>query len=461
LEASRTEVALQAVCRDGSRAADLREEIGYEEVPLFQFAVFFDKVLEIHPGQDMDITGRIHSNDTLRLFPISHGDVRLHDWVTSPVTVEGCAQPGDPPTVAFPKADGSGPGTALALGGTGFQPLHRMLPGWDSWSKAHRVAYGDQGGTCGRVKPLALPLKGGVGAHALIEWRSAADDLSLRLRKFAWRADLIYKDGGWKDADLRSLSLPSITRPPGPKAPMDGSRVTFWDARDTVMVKAIPVDVERLLVRGRDSVIFLFDSLPDASQGGRDAGGFMLYNAAALSRPLTVATNSRLYVWGDYNTAPGYDRGGGSRGPYPAALAADLITQLSNEWDGREHPRGSTHTYGKAVIEKNPAARTTLNACLLAGMVERGGSWSGQGGYQNFIHFIENWRSVDFVFTGSAAGLWSSRVSTGTVSSLYYFPPVRRWAFDPMYRGLGHMPPATPRVASPRLASWEMARGAW
>lgn len=456
-EAARTDVGVAVSCRqdDGAQAVSLKEEVRFEEIPIFQFAVFFDGVLEIHPGQDMDITGRIHSNDTLRIFP-AKGTLRLHDWVTSPAVIEGkAATLGG--LAAFPLADGSGPGAPLALDGASFQPLHRLITGWDAWQHGHRVAYGDRAGACGRVEPLSLPLKGVADAHALIDWRSESDGEDLRRRKFAWRADLVYRDG-WKDRGLQAVSLPGATRPPEERVVLEGGRVVFWEGRDSLMVKVIPVDMRRLQQRAGDSVIYLHDALSDASQGGRDVGGFLLHQGRSLQRPLTVASNSRLYVWGDYNTEPGYQSGAGPRGPYPAALVGDVLTLLSNEWDARDHPRGSTHTTGRAIKAKNPGASATLNACVLAGMGERGGSWSGQGGYHNFIHFIENWKAVDFRFSGSTACLWSSRLSRGAVTTAYYFPPVRKWAFDPMYRGLQHMPPATPRVVTPRLTSWELAR---
>jgi hypothetical protein len=145
----------------------------------------------------------------------------------------------------------------------------------------------------------------------------------------------------------------------------------------------------------------------------------------------------------------------GRRGAFPAALVSDAYTQLSNEWDGTEYPK---HTRYVGVKGKNARARAVLNACLMTGLPERNGSWSGQGGYHNLVHFMEDWTGVVFEFSGSAVAMWSSRVSTGPTSLDHYMPPIRKWAFDPLYGRIENMPPATPRLAGPRLTAWENVR---
>lgn len=456
VETAVTEVGIEVACRDGrSRSATLREEVAYAELPVFQFAVFFERVLEIHPGQDMEIRGRVHSNDTIRLYP-GNAAVDFHDWITSARTVEaGRAGWAAHAWVGFPRLDPAGPDARFDIPNVPFRPLHEVVPSWAAWSQAHRVAYGNRAGVCGAVERLELPLGGVPRPRDLIEWRDPGDGAALQARKFAWRASLIWKDGAWHDRDMRPASLSDPARLPPAKVIAVGGRVTFWDGRDTLMVRLVPIDVRRLQQREGDSLVYLHDRLVDAGQRGRDVGGFLLYNARRLERPLTIASNSRLYGWGDFNVDSSYTGPDGARSAWPAALVCDAYTQLSNEWDGREYPAGARYA---PVLAKNPRARAVLNACLMAGMPERRGSWSGQGGYHNLVHFLEDWSGTVFEFSGSAAAMWSSEVSTGFTSIEFYLPPVRRWAFDPMYRKLANMPPATPRLVGPKLASWELAR---
>lgn len=461
LEVSKTDVDIGVACREGDRQAiTLKENVSFQEVPIFQFAVFFDRVLELYPGADMDITGRIHSNDTVRVFP-SQNRLRMHDWVTSATVITGqYSKDNTPSWAAFPLMDGSGPDDYISFSNKAHQPLHAIIPAFDAWQKEHRVAYGERAGGCGRVDRLELPVKGLTDPHALIEWRDpAADGSELRRQKYAWRADLIRRGGAWLDNDLRPAVLvqdpASITHA---KAAKDASgRVTFWNAQDGIQVRLVPIDVARLQQRPGDSIVYLHDYLPDPLQGGRDVGGFFLYNGKALKRPLTIASNHRVYNWGDFNTAPEYKQADGTRSPWPASLVADYFIQLSNEWDGtqfsKSQPRG-----GSPIKSRNPSARTVLNGCVMAGMNAKNGSWTLQGGYQNLIHFMEDWGGVPFQYSGSTVCLWSATTPTGEYSTSWYFPPLRPWKFDPMYKRMENMPPGTPRLVAPRLNSWEVSR---
>jgi hypothetical protein len=460
LEVAKTDVDIGVSCHeDDGQAITLNENVSFQEVPIFQFAVFFDRVLELYPGANMDITGRMHSNDTLRVFP-SQMNLRMYDWVTSATVITGqYSKDGTPSWEAFPLMDGSGPDALMSFSNKTHRPLHEIIPAWDSWQKNHRVAYGDHAGGCGHVGRLELPVKGVADPHALIDWRDPYDADDLRRQKYAWRASLIYKDG-WKDNGLAPAVLaPDPIGISSPKAPKDagGVRVSFWNAQDDIMLKLLPVNVAMLQQRGDDSVIYLYDSYPDPAQGGKDVGGIFLYNGKTLKRPLTIVTNSRMYEWGNYNVDSAYVLPGGKKGPYPAALVSDYYTQLSNEWDGvlfdKALPGG-----GPSIKGKKADASVTLNTCIMAGMTEKNGSWTGQGGYQNLIHFVENWVGVPLAYSGSTVCLWSSRTALGAYSTAFYGVPTRPWAFDPMYKRMENMPPGTPRLVSPKLNSWEISR---
>jgi hypothetical protein len=455
LEVARTNMDIQVQCQEGSnRALKINENVSFQEIPIFQFAVFFDKVLELHNGPPMELTGRVHSNDTIKIWP--PGSLKLHDWLTSPAVIMGRRSG----KVSMPKMDGTGPDDGVAFTNPELLPLEDLYPDWPEWKKNHRVAYGNQGGSCGSVEKLAVPLKGMGNPHILIDWREPDDTYELKRQKYAWRANLIYKDGQWLDNNLHSINIQSPkkwwSRRPAMGGKTDPTRITFWDNRENLMVEVISIDMAILQQRPKDSIVYLYDENIDPDQSDRDIGGFLITNGDRLLRPLTVVTNSRVYMWGDYNTDSSYIPASGGRSPFPAAIICDAYTQLSNQWNPVDYTRGNK--WSKKIQSWNSNEVTVLNACIMSGMPAVNGSWSGQGGYHNFIRFMEDWSNVPFEYSGSTVAIWDFKISQGGMSRTWYTPPIRKWAFDPMYRDLKNMPPGTPRVVSPSLNSWELAR---
>jgi Tfp pilus assembly protein PilX len=486
---NRTNIDIQSSCsRSMQNAQTLLENVDFSETPIFQFAAFFEKQLEISNGPQMDIAGRVHSNDVVLLRP-NVGPLYLHDWVTAVNEVQvarfvaGTGKTGSASNVGFPLSDTGADDaqdwnsstTPRALG------LAPAMGDWKAWRKAHKVAYGDESGACGKVEKLLVPLRDPSNPHAVIEWRDqpAKDDYSDRNQKFAWRADLIFKgrgsvnagtdppgsSSGWKNGDLGSafLAVDPVRYPPKVNPdPKSKYRVRFWDQRDTLWVRPIPIDLSVLLAqRATDSVIYLYDSKIDLAESPKDAGGFLIFNAKKLVRPLTIVSNTRIYMRGNYNVDSTYILSGKKR-PWPSAVVCDGYTQLSNEWDGTAFTDLQSPIYGPDITKGNPKARCVFNACLMTGTGELNGSWVGQGGYHNLIRFMEDWGGSNLEFSGAGVCLWASQVSTGRWygdgTNRLYLAPTRVWNFDPMYRKMSNLPPATPRLVSPRLNNWEMAR---
>jgi hypothetical protein len=59
----------EAIGPDGRTEAILEMVFKSRLVPMFQFAAFYDKDLEINPGPDMTLNGRVHTNGDLYLGP--------------------------------------------------------------------------------------------------------------------------------------------------------------------------------------------------------------------------------------------------------------------------------------------------------------------------------------------------------------------------------------------------------
>jgi hypothetical protein len=166
------------------------------------------------------------------------------------------------------------------------------------------------------------------------------------------------------------------------------------------------------------------------------------------ARGMTVATNSPLYIKGNYN-ADGTINTNSSRFPDsasepPAAVIADAVTILSNAWNDANS--------GKTMSSGRVASNTEVAAAILTGIVRsQGGNYSG--GVENFPRFLENWSGKTVAIRGSMVCLFYSEVAnqawrnTGDGNKVYN-APTRSWGFNELFRTL--QPPGTPNTRTTR-----------
>ncbi len=456
-----TAIGLKSTCGDGSaQKSVLDENVRLGEVPLFQFAVFYDGNMHIHPGPRMDIQGKVHSNDAILLNGIH--TMTFSNWITS---VNNMSIEQRQNTAAwFAHSHTTAPDSGNPVTGTmGITiELKTAVAGWEDFKENHRVAYGEEENGCGPVQKLTVPVRGPEGNRELIEWRREEDDDGVRLQKPAWRAGFIYREGGWLNGNeepVNPVPNPRAT----PTAPVgwtmvDAIRVTINDFSEDRLFFPIPIDVARLQLRSPlDSIIYLHDDYMafDAVQGNKQAGGFLLYNGATLTRPLTIVSNNRIFLLGDYNTTPGYNIVGGGVGVYPAAIMADHLTHLSNFYNPTNHDELGEGR-GPSVNLIQPGAPLQLNACLTVG------GRPGVNGFPIGVHLLaanmEHLRFTNHGITGSLTWLFPSKYVTAPINVQSYYAPDRKYAFDPMYNNSANMPPGTPRLITPTLVDWELVR---
>ncbi len=172
--------------------------------------------------------------------------------------------------------------------------------------------------------------------------------------------------------------------------------------------------------------------------------GAMLPSQTA-PKGFTVATAMPMYVWGDYNAS---NSAGSSLGQnsttytWPAALMADSITILSDNWNDGTTTKLPTPT------------TTTVNAAMVEGIVQStNGIYSG--GLENFLRLLENWTGVDLWYNGSIVVMFPSQYATNSWSyGNYYDAPTRDWAFDTNYIQQAGLPPLTPQAKGVIRATW-------
>lgn len=127
----------------------------------------------------------------------------------------------------------------------------------------------------------------------------------------------------------------------------------------------------------------------------------------------------------------------------------DAITVLSDSWDDGK---------GERALSERVASDTTVNAALMAGIVQTSTSKGYSGGVENFPRFLEEWTNRTLTYNGSMVCMYESKyaiapwVNIGT----YYNPPIRNWGFDLNFRDAAKLPPATPAASILSRSTWDV-----
>ena len=238
------------------------------------------------------------------------------------------------------------------------------------------------------------------------------------------------------------------------------------DARGRINLLRLDMAVMREWVEDADTNIpwngGVYVHMPEVPDPGRDDHvipananwAVQLHNGAVLPnrravdseapRGLTLATNTGLYVQGDFNAPSG---GGTATEPEdmsnfgepgheaPAALVADAVTVLSNNW--------SNALSRRSTLGNRSAANTVVSAAIVTGNVpSRDRTYSG--GVENFPRFLEAWSGRTLTYRGSMINLFQSEAFTGPwrFGNRVYNAPNRDWGFNRGFREL--TPPLDP-----------------
>jgi len=168
----------------------------------------------------------------------------------------------------------------------------------------------------------------------------------------------------------------------------------------------------------------------------------------------TVATPNPLYVQGHYNIGPLGSIAAGNTDTsktYPASLVSDALTLLSPNWqDGNSG--GSLGSRG--------AVNTTVNAAILTGIVYSTDATSNHfsGGVMNLPRLLEDWTGQTLTLNTSIVNLFDSVRATNWFRNpgAYYFAPTRAFSFDNNFTNQTKLPPATPTLGLISRAKWRV-----
>src|SRR5262245_57389325 len=482
-----THYHFESTGRFGRAAFRANRLVSIDQTPLFQFAVFYANDLEILPGPNMTIRGRVHTNADLYLgsnatltlntnYVRAAGEIYRHrkdDPGTSPGTVNVRDWVQDPFNPAEPAVYQSMYSRSQLLG-LGVPNVSGYDSNFTGYNANGNGSFGDPGDWLPWA-PGALefwdPPSGymnGTG-HTVLTGEHGISELSLP----GTASTAMYEPapggtGGNFDLDPSGIYVPVppgtgefnqgyyhhqaglsiLTLPNGTFVARDGSGndITaslsgvvslrqMYDARQGGQVTLTEINVGALNASGHFPSNGLLYAARYGVGTGTQASGIRLTNGAELLGPLTVVSEDPLYVRGDYNTTA----------KKPAAVIGDAVNLLSNNWN-------DTKTPGTLPV----AAPTTFNVAMVSGNHDStvGGY---NGGFENLPRFHENWTNKVCAITGSFVNAWLSQFATGAwvYGGDHYTAPNRAWFYDTAFNNLSNLPPFTPMAVAARdVVTW-------
>lgn len=480
---------VNAIGRMNGARSNAHRVINSLATPLFQYAVFYNSDLEVMPGANMTIRGRVHSNRNIYLNSnatltmdtnylhaagaiyrnrkddpsASTGTVLIRNWVENPFDA---TEP-----VQFTQMNSKAQMTALGVGTTsGFDS--RFTTGYDANGNGVYTDSGDwlpfgPGAQAYWSQPTGYDMAGctvqteehgvseavvpNVGSTAMYEPAVNGDyDWSEALQRYvpapsgtgafnpgyyhasAGLSILTYADGTWKaftangnDVTLAVAGAVSIHQ--------------MYDARQSngtsAKIKVTQINIAQLVLSGHYPANGLIYAARYGEGTGLDAGGIRLVGGSTLPAGLTVATPDPLYIWGDFNTNV----------EKPASVICDAFNLLSKAWN-------DTKTQGTLPT----AASTTYNVAVVTGDTETVGN-SYSGGLENLPRFHENWTGKTATIKGSFVKPWFSQFATApwVYGGDRYTAPNRNWSYNAAFNSVANLPPFTPMAVTARdIVSW-------
>ncbi len=417
----------------------------------WQYAIFYNDMLEFHPSPQFEVNGWVHSNGKIYTSPDGGNSLTFDDKVTYADSYTAGYAPNDykwrgksdsstfDDSVSHPSLD---PGNSFAPGVTPAL-VTRQDPFGISPSQFSTTDSNDNND--GYREIIERP------DSAFTDTFSASSSTGTTNPRYYDYADvrvLIGSATNAADTTVNIIAPSGKTVNAGNLSSQSSSDQAFFNAvngaittNETITnyresatdsnVRLSSLDVSKLdtsKISGWNGVIWMSD-IGAGQTGANNKRGIRVKNGSTLpTGGLTVVSENPMYVQGSFNTSSTWQ---------PAALVGDSINVLSNAWKDSD----SSVDITASGNTKRIASDTTINAAFLAGIVPDSKDSSGNehysGGVENFPRFLENWSGKTFTYNGSMVELFQSKQATGhwdNNSSKTYSPPKRVWAFDTGFR---------------------------
>ncbi|HNX81877.1 MAG TPA: hypothetical protein PKL77_07005 [Candidatus Omnitrophota bacterium] len=223
---------------------------------------------------------------------------------------------------------------------------------------------------------------------------------------------------------------------------------TLYNTREGEYIKTTNIDIGKLANLDNEvnatgiaypnylpSNGLIYATRNDASASQEEA--IRLINADQIERTagLTIVSDKAVYVQGDFNIVS----------EKPASIICDSINLLSNSWNDTNSKNWS----------KRSTTATIYNCAFIAG-VDTTTSANYNGGLENYPRLLENWAGTSLTIKGSFVELWNSSQATGkwVYGNPQYSAPTRNWSYNTMYNDPTKLPPFTPWAVEARRIAW-------
>ena len=254
----------------------IQRDVQIQQIPIFQFAIFYNLDMEIENGADMTVTGRVHANNNAYFAPSD--TLTFSGNVTVAQNLYNNPIPGD---------------------------LHQT-----SWIAPTYNAPVTQG-----VNPLNLPVGSGT-PHDIIELPPSSGTDPIASQRLYNQAGLRIKvTSSGVTATDNSGSTVTL------KSGVVNTTKTIYDNREGKTISLTEIDVNTL--KSTPSQVPANGILYVADTRSNPENAVRIVNAGTLpAGGLSVASQNPIYIKGNYNTTD-----------LPSAIFADAINILSGNWN--------------------------------------------------------------------------------------------------------------------------------
>ncbi|MDD5255279.1 MAG: hypothetical protein PHR11_04415, partial [Candidatus Omnitrophica bacterium] len=345
-------------------------------IPTFQHSVFYEDDLEVLPGANMNLSGRIHCNDDIYLDAESGKMLTIDStYLRSAGDIYNKRKNTNATIAGDVNITANGTGTGYRMNNLDCEDSNWTTEAIARWN-------GTVMSSVHGVTELTAPSVASVqpGGYYASEASVVVTD------------DVITKDG--------EPLTPGVNCPVGTVI----VNQTLYDHRENGYVRTVNIDLRKLANLGNEvnaTNVTYPNNMPSngllyaTATGTRPA--IRLVNAAEIDRDdgLTVVSNDPVYIQGNYNSV----------NKTSAAVICDAINILSNKWNDSN---SSAETLTTRV-----ANETTINSAFIAG-VDTTTSSNYNGGLENYPRLHEDWGSKNLNIRGSFVALWDSSIANGT-----------------------------------------------
>ncbi len=471
----------------------VQQDIQLAEIPIFQFAIFYNSLLEFSDCAPLTVNGRVHCNTNIYVGCLSSSSLTFNYFVTSSGIIT------NPACFGYAQSQWAGP---VNYNGT-------PSPGWSTGEPVLTLPVGTNN-TPAAVREIINPSPAGEGSTNPVSAQRYYNKASMRVELWGTNAADTYTNiivgvstNVYVNTNAISVTIKNSMYDTAPivlsNGPAFSPRFTNWcnynidtnnfhtngqtnawlntvlnfyDQREYRTNHTTQIDIGKLgswigniggttntncitkWAAGNpfNGVIYVND-MRFTNSTWMDC--VRLTNGVNVTNGLyaigcTIATPNPLYVWGNYNCPnPAFLQSSNTTASRPCSFACDAVTMLSPNWTDSQ----STASYTARV-----AADLTVNSAIIAGNVPSTDSSSTgfSGGVHNLPRLLEDWSSSALCINTSIINLYNSVQATKQFQApgIYYKPPTRKFLFDLNFTTSSGLPPGTPLVDRMIRATW-------